>query len=125
MARFLSHSAKKFRKGILLFLRKLVSKSFMHNLSRLSVENFWSHSAEKFRRHPFNVSENLGVTKNFMHNRGYHVFPSNFFCLTVPTFDFAEMKRLSAIDVACNFLTETQVADDRSAFFGKLVKRER
>ena len=29
-------------------------------VSRFSVENFWSHSAEKFRGHPFNVSENLG-----------------------------------------------------------------
>ena len=81
-----------------------------------------SHSAEKFRGHPFNVSENLGyrkilciiggitifrrkffvsqcrkiswasfqcfrkfgVSKNFMHNRGYHNFPSKIFCLTVP-----------------------------------------
>ena len=91
-------------------------------VSRFSVENFWSHSAEKFRGHPFNVSENLGhrkilciiggitsfrqkifvsqcqkiswaylqcfrkfgVSKNFMHIRGYHVFPSKIFCLTVP-----------------------------------------
>ena len=28
-------------------------------VSRFSVENFWSHSAEKFGGHPFNVSENL------------------------------------------------------------------
>ena len=86
-------------------------------VSRFSVENFLSHSAEKFRGHPFNVSENLGyrkilciiggitifrrkffvsqcrkislaslqclrkfgVWKNFMHNRGYHKFPSKLF----------------------------------------------
>ena len=91
-------------------------------VSRFSVENFWSHSAEKFRGHPSNVSENLGyrkilciiggitsfrrkffvsqcrkmswaclqcfrkfgVSKNFMHNRGYHKFPSKIFRLTVP-----------------------------------------
>ena len=29
-------------------------------VSRFSVELFWSHSAEKFRVYPFNVSENLG-----------------------------------------------------------------
>ena len=90
--------------------------------SRFSVEKLLSHSAEKFRGHPFNVSENLGyrkilciiggitifrrkffvsqcrkiswaslqclrkfgVSKNFMHNRGYHNFPSKIFCLTVP-----------------------------------------
>ena len=44
---------------------------------------FLSHSAEKVRGHPFNVSENLGYRKNFMHNRGYHKIPSKNFCLTV------------------------------------------
>ena len=33
-------------------------------VSRFSVENFGSHIAEKFRGHPFNVSENLGNRKN-------------------------------------------------------------
>ena len=67
---FMPHSAEKFRKAILLFLRKyLVSKSFMDEngggggVSRFSVENFLSHSVEKFRGHPFNVSENLGYRK--------------------------------------------------------------
>ena len=32
-------------------------------VSRFSVENFWSHSAEEFRGHPFNVSEILGYRK--------------------------------------------------------------
>ena len=32
-------------------------------ISRFSVEIFMSHSAEKFRGHPFNVSENLGYRK--------------------------------------------------------------
>ena len=102
----MSHTAENFRKGILLFLRKFLFQSFMD---------------EKFRGHPFNVSENLGyrkilciiggitifrrkffvsqcrkiswaslqcfrklgVSKNFMHNRGYHNFPSKIFCLTV------------------------------------------
>ena len=91
-------------------------------VSRFSIERFWSHSAEKFCGHPFNVSEklgcrkiscikggitffrrkflvsqcrkilwaslqcfgNFGVSKIFMHNRGYHNFPSKIFCLTVP-----------------------------------------
>ena len=49
----MSHSAENFRKGILVFLIKfLVSKSFMDEkgggVSRFSVKNFWSHSAEKF-----------------------------------------------------------------------------
>ena len=32
-------------------------------VSRFSVENFWSHSTENFRGHPFNISENLGYRK--------------------------------------------------------------
>ena len=32
-------------------------------VSQFSVENFLSHSAEKFRGHPFKVSENLGYRK--------------------------------------------------------------
>ena len=91
-------------------------------VSRFSVENFWFHSAEKFRGHPFNASENLGyrkilcilggitffrrkflvsqcqksswaslqcfrkfgVSKIFMHIRGYHNFPSKISCFTDP-----------------------------------------
>ena len=78
---FMSHSAEKFRKGILLFLRKnLVSKSYMDEkgggvitFSRRKFlvsqhrENSWA-SLQCFRK--------FGVSKNFMHNRGYHNFPS-------------------------------------------------
>ena len=51
----MSHSAEKFRKGIILFLRKFpVSKSFMDEkkggVSRFSVGNLLSHSAEKLRK---------------------------------------------------------------------------
>ena len=38
-------------------------------------KNSWA-SLQCFRK--------FGVSKNFMHNRGYHNFPSKIFCLTVP-----------------------------------------
>ena len=79
---FMSHSAENFRKGILLFLKKiLVSKSFMDEkgVSRFSVENFWSPSAEKFRGHPFNVSENLRYRKNSCIIGGITIFRLRFF----------------------------------------------
>ena len=91
-------------------------------VSRFCFWNFWSHSAEKFRGQPLNVSEKfgywknlcilagitfsrrnflvsqcrkiswaspqcfrkIGILKNAMHTRGYHVFPSKPFGLTVP-----------------------------------------
>ena len=83
----MSHSAENFRKGILLFLRKfLVSKSFMNEkgVSRFSIENFWSHSAEKFREHPFNASENLGYRKILCIIGGITICRRKLFCLTVP-----------------------------------------
>ena len=62
-----------------------VSKNFMHKRGyhKFPSKKFLSHSAEKFRGHPFNVSKKIGVSKSFMHNRGYHKFPSKNFCLTV------------------------------------------
>ena len=82
----MSHSAEKFRKGILVFLRKfLVLKIFMDEKGSISfsVENFWSQcrkilwaSLQCFRKH--------GVSKSFMQNRGYQVFPAKIFGLTVP-----------------------------------------
>ena len=30
-----------------------------------SRQKFWSHSAEKCRDYPFNVSENWGIEKNY------------------------------------------------------------
>ena len=63
---FMSHSAEKFRKGIQLFLRNfLVSKSFMDEKAGYHVfpsKNF-GLIAEKFRGHPFNVSEILEFRK--------------------------------------------------------------
>ena len=43
-----------------------------------------SHSAENFRGHPFNASENLGYRKILCIIGGITSFRRNFFCLTVP-----------------------------------------
>ena len=48
-------------------------------VSHFSVENFWSHSAEKFRGHPFNASENLGYRKNLCILGGITIFRRKFF----------------------------------------------
>ena len=58
-----------------------VSKNFMHNREYhvFSVENFWSHSAENFCGHPFNVSENLGYRKILCVIGGITVFRRKYF----------------------------------------------
>ena len=71
------HTVPKNFVGTLRCIRKLrVSQSFMHKkrISLNSVENFLSHSAEKFRGHPFNVSENLGYRKVLWMKRGVSRF---------------------------------------------------
>ena len=83
----MSHSAENFREGILLFLLKIFgSKSFMNEQRGITFfrrkllvsqcrKSLWA-SLQCFRK--------IGVSKNFMHTRGYHVFPSKVFGLTVP-----------------------------------------
>ena len=83
---FMSHSAENFRKRILLFLRNfLVSKSFMDEKGGITFfrrkvlvsqcrKNSWA-SLQIFRK--------FGASEKFMHNRGYHKFPSKIYCLTV------------------------------------------
>ena len=83
----MAHSAEKFRKGILLFLRKfLVSKNFMDERRDISFfhQKVLVSQCRKISwafPHCFRKS---GVSKIFMHNKGCNVFPSKIFGLTVP-----------------------------------------
>ena len=54
-------------------------------VSRLSVENFFSHSAENFRRGIFYCCNNFGYRK-ILDKRGgsIKIFRGKIFCLTVP-----------------------------------------
>ena len=89
--KFSSHSTETFREGTLLCFRKLlVSKNFMNKrgegegVSRFSDGNFLSHSTGNLRRKNLSVSENFWYQKILCIRRGYHHFPSTFFCFTVP-----------------------------------------
>ena len=70
---FMSHSAEKFRKGILLFFRKFgVSKNFMHNrgYNVSCVEKFLSQSADKIRRRTLLCFRRILLPKIFKQRRG-------------------------------------------------------
>ena len=54
-------------------------KWIKRGVSRFSVETFWSNSAEKFRGHPFNVSENLGYWKKLCIIGRITIFRPKFF----------------------------------------------
>ena len=84
---FMSHSAENFRKEILLFLRNfLVSKSFMDEKGGITFfrRKFLVSQCRKISWASLQCFRKFGVSKNFMHNRGYDKFPSKIFCLTVP-----------------------------------------
>ena len=85
---FWSHSAKKFRGHALnlsenLGYRKILCiiggiTSFRRNLFVSQCRKISWASLQCFRK--------FGVSKNFMHTRGYHVFPSKIFCLNADKF---------------------------------------
>ena len=53
-------------------------------VSRISVENFLSHSAEKIRRAILHCFNNFGYRKSLDKRGGIKIFRRKFFCLTVP-----------------------------------------
>ena len=79
-------------------------------MSRFSVENFLSHSAETLRRGTLLccVSENFGLRKSLWirGRRKYQDFPSKVFCLTVPKKFVREPFRVSLIRVSENFMLQ-------------------
>ena len=77
---------EKLCKGTRLCFRKFrVSKNFMlkRGISRFSIENLLSHSAEKFRRGTLQCVT-FGYRKFLCFRELCHDFVSKFFCLTVP-----------------------------------------
>ena len=77
-----------------------VNGSERGGVSRFSVENFLSDSAENFRRwgESFSVSFISGIDKFWIRGgRQYQGFPSKFFCLTVPKEFVSEPFRVSLI----------------------------
>ena len=93
----MSHTAENFRKEILLFLRKfLVSKSFMDEKGGITFFRLkiLVSQCRKISWASLQCFRKFEVSKNFMHNRGYHNFPSKIFCLTVPK-NFVGMPSMS------------------------------
>ena len=61
-------------------------------VSNFSVENFFPHSAENFRRGvPFSVSIISGSEKVWVRGGEYQNFPSRIVCLTVPKISVEEI----------------------------------
>ena len=79
--------------SVLCFRRLLVSKFFMDKkggISRVSVENFLSDSAEKFRSGTLQCVINFGYRKILCFRGLCNDFLSKKFCLTVPKHFVAE-----------------------------------
>ena len=78
--------------SVMCFRNFPVAKSFLDKqwgVSRFSVENFLSHSAENIRRGTFLCFTKFLVSNKIMDRRGeggmeHHKFLSKYFCLTVP-----------------------------------------
>ena len=90
---FISQSSERFRKGILLFLVKFFGSNFFMDENggitffRLK---FLVSQCRKFSWASLQCFRKFGVSKNSLLEKGYHNFPSKFFCLTVPKFFIGE-----------------------------------
>ena len=73
-------------------------------VSRFSVENFWSHSAEKFRGHPFNVAENLGYRKILCIIGGITIFRRKFFVSQCRKISWTSFQCFRKSGVSKNFM---------------------
>ena len=83
---FLSHSAEKFRGHPFNVLENLRYRKILCIIGGITIfrRKFFVSQCRKISRASFQCFRKFGVSKNFMHNRGYHKFPSKIFCLTVP-----------------------------------------
>ena len=83
--KFLSHSAENFCGHPFNVSEKLSYRQKLCIIGSITIicQNFFVSLCEKLCEHPLNLLENLGYRKIFMHNRGYHDFPSKYLCLTV------------------------------------------
>ena len=71
---------------------------------RFSVEIFMSHGAEKFRGHPFNVSESLGYRKNLCLIGGVTIFRRKFFVSQCRKILWASVQCFRKFGVSKNFM---------------------
>ena len=91
----MSHSVEKFRRGILYCCinfrwRKNLWTRGGKRVSRFSIKDFLSHSAENLRREFFTVALLSGTEKVWIEGGEYQDNPSNFFCLTVSKISVGE-----------------------------------
>ena len=83
---FWSHSAKKFRGHPLNVSENLGYRKNLCILGGITFfrRKFFVSQCLKYSWASLRCFRKFGVSKNFMHTRGYHFFPSKIFCLTVP-----------------------------------------
>ena len=88
---FLFRSTEKLRRGTLLCC---VSENFRKRKSfwmrgggiKIFRRNFFVSQCRKISWASLQCFRKFGVSKNFMHTRGYHNFPSKIFCLSAKNF---------------------------------------
>ena len=81
---FRSHSAENFRGHPLNVSENLGYRKILCIHITFFRRNFLVSQCRKISCASLQCFRKLEVSKNFMHNRGYHKFPSKIFCLKVP-----------------------------------------
>ena len=83
---FLSHSAEKVRGHPFNVSENLGYRKILCIIGGITIfrRKFFVSQFRKISWTSLQCFRKFGVSKNFMHNRRYHNFPSKIFCLTVP-----------------------------------------
>ena len=83
---FLSHSAENIRGHPFDVSENLGYRKILCIIGGITSfrRNFFVSQCRKILWASLQCFRKFGVSKNFMHTRGYHVFPSKIFCLTMP-----------------------------------------
>ena len=82
---FMSHTAENFRGHPFNVLENLGYRKILCIIGGITIfrRKFFVSQCRKISWASLQCFRKFGVSKNFMHNRGYHNFPSKIFCLTV------------------------------------------
>ena len=110
---------KKFVGIPLMFQKFWVIEKFYSEwgVSQVSIEIFLSHSAEKFRGHPFNVSENLSYRKILFRMGGITGFHRNFFVSQCGKISWASLHCFRKFGVSKNFMHNRRYHNFTSKIF--------
>ena len=123
----MSHSTEKFRKGILLFLRKFLFRKVLR-MKKGGITFFRRKilvsQCRKISWASLQCFRKIGASKNFMHNRGYTFFRRKFLVSQCRKISWASLQCFRKFGVSKNFMHNRGYHVFPSKNFGLTVPKD-